>query len=268
MNKAMSRRGKRATSSGARATRFRMSWMAGRFRVWTRPPSTASPRVLRPDPQSNSQLARIRAPCRVDVDISELSGIPGKVEHAVLTLVRLRPAALSSSRSASTTPRHHDTTTARFPPWSVRGGGGPSHLLPPSPLLSAVSRREVRSVQAAPVESVRTLVPRRCGSSEFFVVTMYKGADGAFERKEYSLKAQSRVTKGRPGTGVAAAIAKLSTFDDVRLRSRPPRLPRAPRRGHLAGTLPRLPRGWFKRAPPRCPSTSPGSRTTPQTRTP
>ena len=46
----------------------------------------------------------------------------------------------------------------------------------------------------------------------FFVVTMYKGADGAFERKEYSLKAQSRVTKGRPGTGVAAAIAKLSTF--------------------------------------------------------
>ena len=46
----------------------------------------------------------------------------------------------------------------------------------------------------------------------FFVVTMYKGADGAFERKEYSLKAQSRVTKGRPDTGVAAAIAKLSTF--------------------------------------------------------
>lgn len=104
--------------------------MAGRFRVWTRPPSTRrhpASFALTLNPTRNS---RASAPCRVDVDISELSGIPGKVEHAVLTLVRLRPAALSSD-FASTTPRHHDTTTARFPP-VVRPLTLP--LTPPPPL--------------------------------------------------------------------------------------------------------------------------------------
>ena len=75
----------------------------------------------------------------------------------------------------------------------------------------------------------------------FFVVTMYKGADGAFERKEYSLKAQSRVTKGRPDTGVAAAIAKLSTFAKTTfdLAPTPP-----------SSTAPRAPR-WYSSSTPR-----------------